>query len=135
VPHRVGQGVVEEEPTTSDGLRGLRAGSRLGHYRLKRLLGNGAFGHVWEADDTVMDRVIAPKLLRSAYSENEKFRHRLFREAHAAGRLHEPHVVPILQCGEIDGQLFIDMRLIDGTDLEAVLSQEGTLAPARAASL
>jgi hypothetical protein len=86
-----------EEPTTVDGPRSLRPGSRFGRYRLARLLGEGGFGQVWEAEDTVMDRVVALKLLRSEYSGNEKFRQRLFREARAAGRLHEPHVVPI-QC-------------------------------------
>jgi serine/threonine protein kinase len=49
--------------------------------------------------------------------------------------LHEPHVVPIHQCGEIDGQLYIDMRLIDGTDLDTALAQEGPLAPARAVAV
>src|SRR6185312_15602221 len=52
-----------------------------------------------------------------------------------AGRLHEPHVVPIHSAGEIDGQLYVDMRLINGTDLDTMIKQSGPLAPARAVSI
>jgi len=102
--------LVDEEPAAFYGPQCAQPGSRFGHYRLKRLLGKGGFGQVWMAEDTVMDRVVAVKLLKPDYSDNESFRQRLFREAHAAGRPYEPHVVPIHHCGEIDGQLYLDMR-------------------------
>jgi serine/threonine protein kinase len=93
----MGDGVVDE-PTASDTPPGLRPGSRFGHYRLKGLLGWGGFGEVYEADDTIMDRAVALKLLAAPYSQSEVFRRRLYREARNAGKLHEPHVVPIHHC-------------------------------------
>lgn len=124
-----------DEPTMSNATPGARAGSRFGRYQLRQLLGSGGFGEVYEAEDTTMDRAVALKVLASQYSQNETFRQRLFREARNAGKLNEPHVVPIHHCGEIDGQLYIDMRLIDGSDLQKVLARQGSLSPARAVAL
>ena len=112
-----------------------QVGTRFGRYLLRRLLGSGGMGHVYEAEDTAMDRVVALKLLSGTYSQDPDFRKRLQREARIAGRLREPHVVPIHDAGEIDGQLYVDMRLIDGTDLDTVLKGSGPLPPVRAVSI
>ena len=92
-------------------------------------------GEVYEAEDIAKDRIVALKLLPPALSHDQKFRKRLLREAQIAGRLHEPHVVPIHGCDEIEGQLYVDMRLIDGTDLRKVLDRNGPLTPARAVAI
>ncbi len=64
-------------------------------------------------------------------SDDEEFQRRFRREAHAAARLNSPHVIPIHNYGEIDGRLYVDMRLIEGRDLEAILA-DGPLGPERA---
>ncbi|MBV9515095.1 MAG: protein kinase [Mycobacteriaceae bacterium] len=112
-----------------------RAGTDFGHYQLRRLLGRGGMGEVYEAEDTRKDRTVALKLLPPAMAGDPVFRKRLQREARSAGRLQEPHVVPIHDYGEIDGVLYVDMRFIDGTDLRKMLSRYGPLTPARAVAI
>ena len=120
----------------SGGAEGMsRAGTQLGPYRLIRLLGRGGMGEVYEAEDTARERKVALKLISAAFSQDPVFRKRMEREARTAGRLQEPHVVPIHDFGEIDEQLFVDMRLIEGSDLGSVLSRFGPLAPPRAAAI
>jgi serine/threonine-protein kinase len=112
-----------------------REGTQFGPYRLLRLIGKGGMGEVYEAEDTVKDRIVALKLLPEGVSHNPVFRKRLQREAHSAGRLQEPHVVPIHDYGEVDGTLFVDMRMIDGSDLRKLLRNFGPLTPARAVAI
>ena len=86
---------------------------------------------MWRAHDTGIDRVVAIKILPADISRDEVFQQRFRREAHAAARLNSPHVVPIHTHGEIGGRLFVDMRLVEGANLESLLAA-GPLPAARA---
>jgi serine/threonine protein kinase, bacterial len=97
-------------------------GTPFGRYRLIELIGRGGMGEVWRAHDTDTDRIVAIKVLPANFSDNADFKQRFRREAHAAARLNTPHVIPIHHYGEIDGRLYVDMRLIEGRDLQAVLA-------------
>ena len=107
-------------------------GTPFGRYRLIELLGRGGMGEVWRAYDTeTNNRTVAIKVLPAHLADDEEFARRFRREADAAARLDSPHVVPIYDYGEIDGRLFVCMRLIKGRDLQELLD-EGPLEPARA---
>ncbi|MEC3913420.1 protein kinase domain-containing protein [Nocardia sp. CDC160] len=108
---------------------------RLGHYRLVELLGRGGMGQVWLAQDTRLEREVALKLLPAELATDADYRRRFEREARLAARLRGPHVVPIHAFGELDGRLYIDMELVDGSDLGKILRESGALTPARAVDL
>jgi serine/threonine protein kinase/predicted heme/steroid binding protein len=106
-------------------------GTPFGRYRLIDLLGRGGMGEVWRAHDSTTNRIVAIKVLPAQCSDDPTFRQRFRREAHSAARLNSPHVIPIYDHGEIEGRLFVSMRLVEGRDLQAVLSDR-PLAPQRA---
>jgi serine/threonine kinase PknH len=106
-------------------------GTPFGRYRLVELLGRGGVGEVWRAFDPVTDRVVALRMLPANCPVDHGFQLRFRREARAAAGLNEPHVVPIHDFGEIEGRLFVTMRLIKGCDLQDVL-EDGPLPPGRA---
>ncbi|WP_155769394.1 serine/threonine-protein kinase, partial [Mycobacterium asiaticum] len=112
-----------------------RAGSMFGPYHLKRLLGQGGMGEVYEAEHSVKGWTVAVKLMSETVSSDPVFRERMKREARIAGRLQEPHVVPIHDYGEIDGQMYLEMRLIEGTDLDSLLTRYGPLPAPRAVAI
>ena len=119
----------------SDTESASRVGSRFGPYQLMRLLGRGGMGEVYQAEDTRKHRVVALKLISQEFSTDAMFRARMQREADTAGRLTEPHIVPIHDYGDIDGQFFVEMRMIDGASLRTMLRHYGPLTPARTVAI
>ncbi|OBG19265.1 serine/threonine-protein kinase [Mycobacterium sp. 852002-51057_SCH5723018] len=111
-----------------------RVGTTYGKYKITRLLGKGGGGTVYEAYDTGKRRNVALKILADQLSSDETFRMRFQRESQAAAILQEPHVIPIHDWGEIDGSLYIDMRLVQGQTLLELIA-EGPLAPSRAVAV
>ncbi|MBX7452265.1 transporter substrate-binding domain-containing protein [Mycolicibacterium sp. 3033] len=92
-----------------------------GHYRLEKLIGQGGMGEVYRAYDTKTDRVVALKVLPHHMAADAVFQQRFRRESQAAAGLNDPHVVPIHGFGEVDGRLYLDMRLIEGRNLGTML--------------
>jgi serine/threonine protein kinase len=114
---------------------GSRLGTRFGPYELQTLIGVGGMGEVYRAYDTVKERMVAVKVLRAEMAADTSYQARFRRESRMAARLQEPHVIPVHDFGEIDGTLYIDMRLVDGASLKDELAANGPLEPRRAVSI
>jgi WD40 repeat protein len=91
-----------------------------GRYWVHELLGRGGMGTVHRAYDTEHRRMVALKRLPDA-GIDEWYRARFRREARLAAAFVHPHAVPVHDFGEIDGQLYLDMMLVDGSDLRRLL--------------
>ncbi len=107
-------------------------GEQFGRYLLLELLGRGGMGEVWRAHDTVADRTVALKRLVPRLADDPAFTSRFRRECAVAARISDPHIVAILDVGEIDGRLYLAMQFVDGADLGALLERDGPLPPERA---
>jgi serine/threonine protein kinase len=108
---------------------------QFGPYRLEELIAQGGMGEIYRAFDTVKERMVALKRLPLHLATDADFQARFRRESKVAAQLREAHVIPIHDFGEIDGQLFLDMRLVEGLDLAALLAKQGPLPPARAVNI
>src|SRR6516165_519450 len=123
--------VIEGGDTT----QGPGPAGEFGRYELLSLLGAGGMGQVWRARDTQTNRVVALKVLPEHSADDEEPRERFRRECQAVAQLTEPHVIPIHDFGDIDGRLYLNMRLVDGIDLRTLIKQEGALSPQRAVAI
>lgn len=108
--------------------------SRLGGYRIVRMLGRGAMGAVYQARQISLDRDVALKTIRGRLADNPASLARFTREAYAAAQLSHHNVVQIYDFGEEDGQHYFSMEWVRGGSLGDLVREKGSLDPKLAAT-
>jgi serine/threonine-protein kinase len=103
------------------------SGRMLGKYRLGRRLGRGGMGVVYEAEDTLLKRRVAVKLLPDSAAADPETVQRFVREGRSVARLNHPHVVTIYEVDQRDGVYYLVMERIDGGSVQEMLRARGKL--------
>ena len=103
-----------------------------GRYELEELVGQGGMSSVYRAQDRLLERTVAIKLLHEHYSRDEDYVERFRREARAAAQLSHPNIVTVIDRGEDGGRQFIVFEYIDGQNLKQLVEKNGRL-PVRTA--
>jgi DNA-binding NarL/FixJ family response regulator len=113
----------------------LEVGSEFAGHRIEAVAGRGGMGVVYRATDLTLDRRVALKLIAPGLAGDDEFRARFERECRVAASLEHPHVVPVYHAGQEGERLYVTMRFIEGTDLRALLAEEGHLDPEHAVAV
>jgi tetratricopeptide (TPR) repeat protein len=98
---------------------------QIGKYKVLARIGQGAMGEVYKAHDPLLNRYVAIKTIAGAFSTDPEFRQRFQREAQAAARLQNPHIITIFDFGEAEGITYMAMELLEGRDLKEVIVTGG----------
>jgi beta-lactam-binding protein with PASTA domain/tRNA A-37 threonylcarbamoyl transferase component Bud32 len=106
-----------------------------GRYRLVRHLARGGMAEVYVAEDQLLNRTVAVKVLFPELAHDEAFVERFRREARAAASLNHHNIVSVYDFGEDEGSWFIVMEYVEGRNLRDIIRSEGQMDPARTAEL
>ena len=101
-------------------------------YELQELIGGGGMADVYKAQDKLLDRAVAVKILHQQYANDVEFVEKFRREATAAAKLAHPNIVNIYDVGEDGGSQYIVMEYVSGPTLKEVIQQKGCLEPIEA---
>ena len=110
----------------------LAPGTMLGGCRIDAVVGRGGMGVVYRARQLELDRDVAVKVIAPELVEDPQIRKRFLSEAHAAGAIEHPNVVPVHGAGIEDDRAYLVMRYVEGHDLRTVVLAEGPLSTDRA---
>src|ERR671925_2223185 len=97
----------------------LAAGAVVADFRIEDVVGRGGMGVVYRAVQVSLGRPVALKLIAPELAADPAFRERFLRESRLAAAIDHGNVLPIYEAGEHDGQLFLAMRFVQGSDLKA----------------
>ena len=109
-----------------------RLGTEIAGYRIEERIGRGGMGVVYRAQHMNLQRRAAIKIIAPEFADTKGFRSRFIREARIAAALQHPNIVTVYDAGQAGQTLYIAMQFIRGSDLAAILSEEGRLRPYRA---
>jgi serine/threonine protein kinase len=94
---------------------------QIGKYTIVGKVGAGAMGEVFKAHDPVLNRYVAVKTIVSSLDQHDDLRQRFQREAQSAAQLNHPNIVSVYDFGEDEGQIFMAMELLEGSDLREII--------------
>jgi Protein kinase domain/SnoaL-like domain len=103
--------------------------------RIERVAGRGGMGVVYLATQLPLGRAVALKVMAPERAADSTFHARFEQESRLAAAIDHPNVIPVYDAGEEDGRLYLVMRWVKGTDLQALIAGAGALDPARAAAI
>jgi serine/threonine-protein kinase len=115
-------------------MRESKPPAAIGPYQVRRELGRGAFGVVYQGYDTALDREVAIKVLNQSALDSKNAVERFLREARVVAKMHHNHIVPVFQLGEYEGRYYIASKFIPGQTLSDAIPDNG-MQPEKAVEL
>src|SRR5215470_2785264 len=123
------------QPMASASGRGRALVTLDGRYHVLERIAAGGMGEVYRAQDAVLAREVAIKVLHRSLASDQGFVDRFRREARAAATLNHPNIVAVYDWGAVDGIYYMVMEYVQGRSVRELLNADGSLAPAQAAEV
>jgi len=120
--------LADEEEAKKTETSPLSNTTKNGRYEITGKLGRGGMGIVYKAQDTVLDRTVAFKVLPESLKENPQALKNFLREAKSAAQLNHPNIVTVYDAGEQDGVYYIAMEYVDGNTLKEIVKARGRIS-------